>query len=269
MRRVIEFKWNKDAYRLYLNERSTNLRVYPVQIGDEPVLLSPEGRVVPSEVWYGEGGPGNAERRSYALEKTALEEELNRVSAWLTETGDDTEDEDEDEDEDSGDIPEITGIGYKPLDRDRLAVVFIVRREDGATEEDTGFTVEKAEAKWKLVYDGAVWGNNKRWNEVQAMMSHIDFYIGDILLQGPGVLKEIVDRYSWSDRDTEKALFEDEKDTGVVVKPEYGGFVCYFNDFCPEEIFPTVEEAQIEAVLRYTRDEYSSLADDGEDGIGW
>jgi hypothetical protein len=265
MRRIVEFKWVKDAYRLYLNERPTNLRVYPVQQGDEPVMLSPEGRVVPSAVWHGEGGPGNAERRSYAREKTALEEELNRVTNWLAETGDDAEDEDAD----SGDVPETTGIGYKPISDDRLAVVFFVNREDEEIEEDTGFTVEKAGTKWNVVYDGAVWGKRKKWSEVQAMMSHIDFYIGDIILKGPEALKEIVDRYSWSDRDTAKALFEDEEDTGVVVKPAYGGFVCYFGVFCPEEVFPTMEEAQIEAVLRHTMEQYSARADDREDAIGW
>jgi hypothetical protein len=249
MRHIIEFKRVKDEYRMYVNEQPVDLRIYPVQRGDEPVMLSPDGRVVPSTVWYGEGGPRHEGKRCYALEDEALNKEFAMMRDWFAETDAETEDEDED----SEYIPEETGIGYKPVEGGRLAVVMLIEREDEEIEEFTGFTVEKSGDEWNVIYDGLVWGRNKKWSEVQSMMSHIDFCVGDILLNGPEALKEIIDRYSWTDRGTETALFDDEKNTGVVVKPAYGGFVCYFNDFCPEDVFPTMEEAQIEAVLRYTR----------------
>jgi hypothetical protein len=259
MRRIIEFRWDKDGYRLHVNEQPANLRIYPEQRGDEAVMLSPDGRVVPSTVWYGEGGPYHAGKRGYALEEEAVAKELDMISNWFAETDTETEGED------SEYVPESTGIGYKPITGERLAVVMLIKREDGETETDTGFSVEKSGDEWNIIYDGQVWGRKKQWSDVQSMMSHVDLWVGDIIKEGPEALKEIIDRYSWSDRDAAKALFDGEKNTGVVVKSAYGGFVCYFNDFCPEDVFPAMEEAQIEATLRYTRDEYCSPEDDMDD----
>ncbi|MDR2343514.1 MAG: hypothetical protein LBD86_03175, partial [Spirochaetaceae bacterium] len=68
---IFEYRMKENAYTLYIDERPTNMRIYPVQMGDEPVMLSPDGRIVPSTVWYGEGGPGKRKRRRYASEKEA------------------------------------------------------------------------------------------------------------------------------------------------------------------------------------------------------
>jgi hypothetical protein len=256
MHRIIEFKWKKDSYRLYVNEQPMDARVYPVQRGDEPVMLSPDGRVVPSVVWYAEGGPVKTEKRCYVEETTAVETELDMISKWYV-AGDI-------ENEESDYELETTCIGYKPIGMDCLAVIITVATEDEQTDVDTGFTIAKSGDEWKIFYDGAVWGKGKKWSDVTSMMTHIKRHVGEIMMRGPEALKDFIAPYYWEGTNKSKALFDDGEKTELVVQSGYGGFICSFNGFCPEDVFPTLEEAQIEAILRYTMDKYNLSMDNGD-----
>jgi hypothetical protein len=229
-----------------MDEQRTDVRIYPVQIGDEPVMLSPNGRIVPSIVWYGEGGP-NREKRRYTSEEAALKKEMEQVSGWFVRK----------ERENYNYVPEVSRPVFKQISRDR----FTVAEKSGKTEVDTGFTVEKSGDVWRVLYDGVVWGITKEWENVYTVVGHIFLYTGEMIAKGPNILKEFIASYTWEDRDGSKILLNKGKPTGVTVRPGPGGFHCYYRDgdACPEDIFPSLEEAQIEAKLRYTGAEFRSI----------
>jgi hypothetical protein len=250
MRTTYEFKKKGDGYRLYFNDEPTNMRIYPVQRGDEPVMLSPDGRIVSSIVWYGEGGPeeDNPGKRRYDLEETALTEELERIDRWFYSSP-----------EGADYFPDTVRPAYKPVSKD--CFMYILEYNDA--QIDTGFTIEKSDEGWNILYDGAVWGVSKTWDNVYSVMNHIKYYIGDIISKGRTAFKEFIAYYTWKDNDESKLLFDHGKATGVFVKPGPGGFFCHYDgNTGPEDVFPTLLEAKIEATLRYTGDKFQSLIDD-------
>jgi hypothetical protein len=250
-----EFRRNGNVYTLYYDGKPMDVRVYPVQRGDEPVMLSPEGRIVSSVVWYGEGGPEDSPvKRAYISEEAALEKELEMAGRWII----DSEVESNGE---SDYVSETFHSGHKPIGKDRFAAVLI----SGSAEIDTGFIFDKSDDGWNILYDGAVWAAAKDWDAANAAMNHIKSYIIDILSKGPNALKEFTARYAWKDKGASKALLDNGTETSAFIQPASGGFFCYYNGDCSEEIFPTMEEAQAEAQLRYTGDKFESLMEQVND----
>jgi hypothetical protein len=242
---TFEFRQKGKNLDLYVNEQRTNIRIYPVQTGDEPVTLSADGRILPSTMWYAKGSLGDDDgtTRSYVSRRAALQGEQERISKWYISY----------EKEKNHFIPQKLTPVIKKAGDDFFKILI---KEDAI---DTGFTVEKSDNSWNFFYDGAVWGNAKTWDDTITVMGHIIFYAGSLLCKGPKALKEFIARYTWKDGNKIKTLFDDGKKTGFVVQPGYGGFICSHNGSSPEEVFPTMEEAQIEAKLRYTKEKFDSL----------
>jgi hypothetical protein len=221
------------------------MRIYPVQRGDEPVMLSPDGRIVSSVVWYGEGGPEDIPvKRGYVTEEAALEKERELAGRWIL-----------DSEAESEYVSETFQSSHKPIGKDRFAAVLI----KGNAEIDTGFIFEKSDDRWNILYDGAVWASAKDWDEANSVMEHIKSYIIDILSKGPKALKEFTARYTWEDKGTSKMLLDNGVATSALIQPVSRSFLCYYKGDCSEEIFPTMEAAQAEAQLRYTGAQFESL----------
>ena len=248
MNHVFEFRQKEGAYALYIDGQQTDLRIYAERLGDGPVMLSPDGRIVPSEVWYAEGGPYDRSRRSYATEEAALQEEKERIVRWFMHS----------QQEQYHYVPRIIKPVFKKTDTDRLGF-FMGEGEEGV---DTGFRFEKSGEKntWNVCYDGEVWAVAKEWDALYSVMAHILLYVGPILAKGPSALREFTARYAWRDQDAAKSLFDQGNPTGFVIRPAgRGGFFCHYRADSPGEVFPTLAEAQIEAKLRYTKERFDSL----------
>jgi hypothetical protein len=237
---AFQFRQNGDDLELYMNEQRTNVRIYPVKMAEEPVMLSPEGRVVPSTVWYATGSMADDDgtTRSYVTEEAALQGENERIYKWFVSY----------EEEKNHFVPQKITPVLRGAGRDFFKIVI------SESEVDTGFTVEKPDHGWNFIYDGIVWGNAETWSDTITVMGHIVFHLGDLLYKGPEALKEFTAQYIWKDRDGAPALFDDDQETGFVIQPGYGGFICSLNGSGSEKVFPTMEEAQIEAKLRYTKE---------------
>jgi hypothetical protein len=230
-----------------------DMRVYPVQRGDEPVMLSFDGRIVSSVVWYGEGGPEDIPvNRGYVTEEAALEKELKLAGRWIS-----------DSEAESDYVSETFQSGHKPIGKDRFAAVLINRN----AEIDTGFIFEKSDEGWNILYDGAVWAAAKDWDEANSVMNHIKSYIVDILSKGPNALKEFTAPYTWENKGTSKMLLDNGVATSAVIQPVSRGFLCYYKGDCSEEIFPTMEAAQAEAQLCYTGAKFKSLMEQVRDEL--
>jgi hypothetical protein len=209
-------------------------------------MLSPDGRIVPSTVWYGEGGPGKRKRRRYASEKEAFKGERELSNKFFMAS------KGEGHYETESDSPLFKALGIE-----RFALML---GKDDDTAADTGFTIEKSGSVWKVFYDGTVWGTAKTWDDVHSVIAHILLYVGDIASKGPKTLKEFIAPYSWADKDGVKTLLNNGKTTGITVKPGPGGFFCHYNDsFYPEDVFPSLEEAQTEAMLHCAGGEFYSM----------
>jgi hypothetical protein len=212
-------------------------------------MLSPDGRIVSSVVWYGEGGPKDIPgNRAYVSEEAALERELELAGKWIV-------DSEVESDGESDYIAETFQPGLRSAGRDRYAVIL----GSGNTEIDTGFIFEKSDDGWNILYDGVVWAAAQDWDDANNAMNHIKSHTIDILSKGPNALKEFTAQYTWKDKCASKELFDNGKATGAVVQPAAGGFLCYYKGNCSEEIFPTMEAAQAETKLRYTEDKFKLL----------
>jgi hypothetical protein len=224
------------------------MRIYPVQEGDEPVMLSPDGRIVPSVVWYGEGGPGQTRKRRYPTEGAALNGELNLMERWNKEL------------EAEAGIVSVESrpfnLIFKASGKDCFTVMLGEDENDGV---DTGFTVKKSEAEeWTLWYDGAVWTAAKEWEDVFAAIVRIRLHAGLIIERGPAALKDFTASFSWRDKARSSILLDRGKPTGFIIRPSGGGFFCYHHE-TPEEILPTKEAAQRETVIRYAGEKFNTL----------
>jgi hypothetical protein len=252
------FRCESGIHRLYFNDRLTNMRIYPVQRGDEPVMLAPGGRIVPSAVWYGEGWleDNPLKKRRYFSEESALEGELKLITERLGGSMEETDS-----------IEAARYPAYRAISKDRFAYVLEIEAAEADSDEiddvevDTGFTVEKSGDEWKILYDGEVWASAKTWDDVYSVMSNINLYVADIISKGPNALKGFTAYYKWkdNDRDKSKILFDGGTDTGFVIQSIGGDFLCYQNGACLNEIFPTMEAAQTEAKLRYTVEKFDSM----------
>jgi hypothetical protein len=247
MRDTFMFQKKGNRYILHYNDKQTDIRIYPVQEGDETIKLTPDGRIVPAIIWYGEGGPaGSPEKRPYPSEKAALEGELALVKKWHFDLMNI-----------KNVVSEIRLPAYKPIDADRFAYIMEIE----SVQVDTGFTIEKSGDEWKIIYDGDQWGAAKTWDEIYSIMSHIKLYLDDILAKGPTALKEFIAPYAWETRGAAKVLLDQGKATGAVIQPFGSNFLCSYNNLCLDEIFPTLEAAQTELKVRYTLDKFDNLMD--------
>jgi hypothetical protein len=55
------------------------------------------------------------------------------------------------------------------------------------------------------LYDGAVWGTAKEWENVYTVVGHIFLYTGEMIAKGPNILKEFTASYTREDRDGSNA----------------------------------------------------------------
>jgi hypothetical protein len=220
MRRLFQFRLTEDAYILYVNEQPSDMRVYPTHQGDEPVMLSPDGRIVPSIVWYGEGGPDQTKRRRYTSPEAALEGELEIIQQW-------TDEEEEEDEEDEESLPSeyhTFKLIFKAIDIGHFAILL---GENERTGVDTGFTAKKSEeGPWQVWYDGAVWGVAKEWNQVHAVMVHIELYVGAIIGKGPKALKDFIAPFSWQAQDQSWVLLDHGRPSGFIVRPSGSNYLC-------------------------------------------
>ncbi|MDR3343306.1 MAG: hypothetical protein LBT14_11085 [Treponema sp.] len=257
---LIQFRHNADGtHALYINEEPTDLRIYSVQTGDEPVKLDSGGRIVSALVWYAEGGPYEQKKRAYTSEEAALDTEIKRFDRWYDRAQEKLAEEEAEDDGEEYD-PSSINPHFKATGLNRYAL-FLWENGNEETEVDTGFIIEcsgnaaqeqSESTQCQIYYDGQIW-YTAPWLDLDAIIGHIMLHIGTLLFEGPQALKAFTAEYTWlRGKDGTHRLFDAGEDTGIAVRS--GGSFCYYGTAAaPQEILPTLRAAQIEAELHYIK----------------